>query len=84
MTASYFDHLATRPVRSVPDSDGLCSYLLVVDGAFVSSLSPVKTTLSDLEAIAFLWPHSEAERRFRELVERWPYLRGAQAVRGRP
>jgi len=84
MTASYFDHLTTPRHQHVPDSDGLCTYLLVVDGAFVQSLSPVKTTLSDLEAIAFLWPHSEAEKWFRELVERWPYLRGAQAVRGRP
>jgi hypothetical protein len=83
VTASYFDHLTTRPTRSVPDSDGLCSFVVLVAGEYVQDVSPRRMTLSPGAALAFLWPSSQQEAKFGELVKRWPWLAGATVVRSR-
>jgi hypothetical protein len=83
MTASYFDHLTTRPTRIVPDSDGLCSFVVVVAGEYVQDVSPRMMTSYPDKALLFLWPSSEQEARFGELVKRWPWLAGATVVRAR-
>jgi hypothetical protein len=83
-TASYFDHLTTRPVRQIPDSDGLCSFHVVVAGEYVQDVSPRMMTSNPDKALAFLWPSSQMEAKFGELVKRWPWCAGATCVRGRP
>jgi hypothetical protein len=81
--ASYFDHLTTRPVRHVPDSDGLCSFVVVVAGEYVQDVSPRMMTSNPDQALAFLWPSSQQEAKFGELVKRAPWLDGATCVRAR-
>jgi hypothetical protein len=82
--ASYFDHLTTRPTRSIPDSDGLVSFIICVAGEYVQDVSPRTMTSNPDKALLFLWPSSEQEQRFGELVKRAPWLAGATCVRGRP
>jgi hypothetical protein len=84
VTASYFDHLTTRPTRHVPDSDGLCSFIICVAGEYVQDVSPRKMTLSPDNALAFLWPSSQQEAKFGELVKCAPWLAGATCLRSRP
>jgi hypothetical protein len=82
-SASYFDHLTTRPVRHIPDSDGLCSFVVLVAGEYVQDVSPRTMTSNPDKALAFLWPSSEQEQRFGELVKKHPWLAGATVVRAR-
>jgi hypothetical protein len=71
-------------LRHAPDSDGLCSFVELVAGEYVQDVSPRMMTSYPDKALLFLWPSSEQEQRFGELVKRAPWLAGATCVRGRP
>lgn len=69
-------------VRTVPDSDGLCSYLIRTPaGTYVSQVTPLATTLSYDDALVFLWPSSEVGARFLALATADVRLSGSAPIR---
>lgn len=69
-----------KSYRDIPDSDGLCSYVVrLVGGCYWTGNRNAPTTLSADTAQVYLWPHSDPHGKLAELTKREPIL-GALAL----